>query len=130
MLYDLLVPLAKYYGAFNVFRYITFRTAMAAVTAIIISFALGPWLIRRLSVLQHGGETIREAANDTGAGTPTMGAGHPRRHPGLPSLTDRQSVRLARLHDGDWGHRPDDALLRRTGISAGRVWRPDRLVAL
>ena len=42
MLHDLLVPLSKYWGAFNVFRYITFRTAMAAVTAVVISFVLGP----------------------------------------------------------------------------------------
>jgi phospho-N-acetylmuramoyl-pentapeptide-transferase len=76
MLYDLLVPLAKYHSVFNVFRYITFRTAMATVTAIVISFALGPWLIRRLRALQHGGETIREDTPErhrSKAGTPTMG---------------------------------------------------------
>ena len=42
----LLVPLAKYHIVFNVFRYITFRTAMALVTALVISLCLGPWLIR------------------------------------------------------------------------------------
>ena len=42
MLYELLVPLAKYHTAFNVFRYITFRTAMATVTALVISFIVGP----------------------------------------------------------------------------------------
>jgi phospho-N-acetylmuramoyl-pentapeptide-transferase len=77
MLYDLLVPLVKYWGAFNVFRYITFRTAMATVTALIISFVLGPWLIARLRRQQHGGETIREDTPErhrtTKAGTPTMG---------------------------------------------------------
>src|SRR5262245_31146164 len=76
MLYDVLVPLAKYWGGFNVFRYITFRTAMAAVTAIVISFVLGPWLIERLRRLQHGGQTIREDTPErhrTKAGTPTMG---------------------------------------------------------
>ncbi len=76
MLYDLLVPLVKYWGAFNVFRYITFRTAVATVTAIVISFALGPWLIRRLRIWQHGGETIREDTPErhrAKAGTPTMG---------------------------------------------------------
>jgi phospho-N-acetylmuramoyl-pentapeptide-transferase len=76
MLYDLLVPLAKDSIVFNVFRYITFRTAMATVTAIVISFVLGPWLIRRLRALQHGGETIREDTPErhrSKAGTPTMG---------------------------------------------------------
>jgi phospho-N-acetylmuramoyl-pentapeptide-transferase len=76
MLHDLLVPLAKYHTAFNVFRYITFRTAMAAVTALLISFLLGPWMIRKLRELQHGGETIREDTPErhrTKAGTPTMG---------------------------------------------------------
>jgi phospho-N-acetylmuramoyl-pentapeptide-transferase len=76
MLYELLVPLVKYWSAFNVFRYITFRTAVAAVTALAISFALGPWLIRRLRVAQHGEDTIREdtpARHRAKAGTPTMG---------------------------------------------------------
>ena len=48
MLYHLLVPLARDHIVFNVFRYITFRAAMATVTALLISFVLGPWLIRRL----------------------------------------------------------------------------------
>src|SRR5262249_35077838 len=76
MLYELLVPLVKYWSAFNVFRYITFRTAMATITAIVISFALGPWMIRRLRRLQHGEETIREDTPErhrSKAGTPTMG---------------------------------------------------------
>src|SRR5919204_1427667 len=76
MLHDLLVPLAKYHTVFNLFRYITFRTAMATVTALLISFLLGPWLIRKLRALQHGGETIREDTPErhrTKAGTPTMG---------------------------------------------------------
>ncbi len=60
MLYELLVPLAKYHTAFNVFRYITFRTAMATVTALVISFILGPWLITRLREMQHGGSSVRE----------------------------------------------------------------------
>src|SRR5215831_7284597 len=76
MLYDLLVPLARYWGGFNVFRYITFRTAMATVTAVVISFLLGPWLIERLKRLQRGGDTIREDTPErhrSKAGTPTMG---------------------------------------------------------
>jgi len=76
MLHDLLVPLAKYHTVFNLFRYITFRTAMATVTALLISFVLGPRLIRRLRERQRGGETIREDTPErhrTKAGTPTMG---------------------------------------------------------
>ncbi len=77
MLYELLVPLAKYHTAFNVFRYITFRTAMATVTALVISFILGPWLINRLREMQHGGSSVREDTPErhqkTKAGTPTMG---------------------------------------------------------
>jgi phospho-N-acetylmuramoyl-pentapeptide-transferase len=76
MLHDLLVPLAKYHTAFNLFRYITFRTAMATVTALLISFVLGPRLIRRLREQQRGGETIREDTPErhrSKAGTPTMG---------------------------------------------------------
>jgi phospho-N-acetylmuramoyl-pentapeptide-transferase len=76
MLYELLVPLSRYHSGFNVFRYITFRTAMATVTALLISFVVGPWLIRRLRQLQHGGETIREDTPErhrAKAGTPTMG---------------------------------------------------------
>ena len=76
MLYHLLVPLAREYGALNVFRYITVRTAMATVTALVISFVVGPWLIRRLRATQQGGETIREdtpARHRDKAGTPTLG---------------------------------------------------------
>ena len=47
MFYHLLYPLHEYFGAFNVFRYITFRTAMATVTALIVSLLLGPGLIRQ-----------------------------------------------------------------------------------
>jgi phospho-N-acetylmuramoyl-pentapeptide-transferase len=76
MLYHLLVPFSRDFIGFNVFRYITFRTAMATVSALVISFLLGPWLIDRLRRLQHGGETIREdtpARHRAKAGTPTMG---------------------------------------------------------
>ncbi len=77
MLYALLVPLAKYHPALTGFRYITFRTAMATVTALVISFILGPWLINRLRAMQHGGSSVREDTPErhqkTKAGTPTMG---------------------------------------------------------
>ena len=76
MLYYFLVPLAKDHIVFNVFRYLTFRSFMALISAFIISLVVGPWLIRRLRVLQHGGETIREDTPErhrTKKGTPTMG---------------------------------------------------------
>lgn len=75
MLYDLLVPLADTFSPFNVFRYITFRAAYATITALLISFALGPWLIDRLRRMKIG-QTIREDGPETHrpkAGTPTMG---------------------------------------------------------
>src|SRR5215831_5689618 len=76
MLYYFLVPLAKDHIIFNVFRYLTFRSFMALISAFIISLLVGPWLIRRLRVAQHGGETIREDTPErhrTKKGTPTMG---------------------------------------------------------
>ncbi|MDP6978403.1 MAG: phospho-N-acetylmuramoyl-pentapeptide-transferase [Myxococcota bacterium] len=74
MLYHLLYPLAEQYGAFNVVRYITFRTAAATLTSLFICFVVGPWLIRRLSALRVG-QPIREIGPDHQAkeGTPTMG---------------------------------------------------------
>jgi len=58
-----------------VFRYITFRTLMAAIMALSVSFFLGPWLITRLTALQVG-QQIRPdgpASHLSKAGTPTMG---------------------------------------------------------
>ena len=74
MLYHLLYPLADYFGGFNVVRYITFRTAAATITALLVSLVLGPWVIRRLQQLRVG-QPIREIGPDhaTKAGTPTMG---------------------------------------------------------
>lgn len=74
MLYHLLYPLASEYGALNVVRYITFRTAAAALTALFLSFVLGPPLIRALERLRVG-QPIREIGPDhqRKAGTPTMG---------------------------------------------------------
>ena len=75
MLYHLLVPLTEHFSGFNLFRYITFRTAGATVTAIIISLILGPFFIRLLRKYQLG-EKIREegpASHHKKAGTPTMG---------------------------------------------------------
>src|SRR5256885_5511402 len=76
MLYLFLVPLAKDYILFNVFRYLTFRSFMALISALVISLILGPWLIGRLKRMQYGAETIREDTPErhrTKRGTPTMG---------------------------------------------------------
>jgi phospho-N-acetylmuramoyl-pentapeptide-transferase len=75
MLYHLLYPLRDQIAAFNVFRYITFRVAMAVVTALLISWLLGPWFIRTLRRLSVG-QNIRDVgpqAHQIKAGTPTMG---------------------------------------------------------
>ncbi len=75
MLYHLLYPLHEYFSAFNVFRYITFRAAYAMVTALLISFILGPILVRLLQKLQVH-QPIREEGPQTHmakTGTPTMG---------------------------------------------------------
>ncbi len=75
MLYHLLYPLHTYFSALNVFRYITFRAAYAMVTALIISFVLGPALIRFLQRRQVF-QPIREEGPKTHrvkTGTPTMG---------------------------------------------------------
>ena len=60
---------------FNVFRYITFRTAYAALTALLISFILGPWLIKQMVRIKLG-QFIRQEgpqSHQQKAGTPTMG---------------------------------------------------------
>src|SRR2546422_1565183 len=76
MLYHLLVPLAKDHILFNVFRYLTFRSVMALISALVISLLIGPPLIQKLKEWQHGGETIREDTPErhrAKKGTPTMG---------------------------------------------------------
>ena len=75
LLYYFLYPLHTTYSGFNVFRYITFRAAIAALTALLISFMFGPSLIRSLAAMQMK-QPIREdgpAGHASKAGTPTMG---------------------------------------------------------
>jgi phospho-N-acetylmuramoyl-pentapeptide-transferase len=75
MLYLLLYPLHTTYAPLNVFKYITFRTLLAGLTALSLSLLLGPMLIRRLVALQVG-QSIRSdgpANHASKAGTPTMG---------------------------------------------------------
>ncbi len=74
-MYLLLYPLRDSFFAFNVFRYLTFRSALAAVTAILLSFLLGPALIRWLRRRQLG-QPIRDdgpSTHQAKEGTPTMG---------------------------------------------------------
>lgn len=75
MLYHLLYALHTEISAFNVFRYITFRTIYAGLTAFLICFILGPWVIRKLREKQVG-QYIRRlgpTSHQDKAGTPTMG---------------------------------------------------------
>ncbi|MEJ2663224.1 MAG: phospho-N-acetylmuramoyl-pentapeptide-transferase [Spirochaetia bacterium] len=75
MVLKLLYPLVKYITFFNVFQYITFRAAYAAVTALLISFLFGPRIIRKLRELKVG-QKIRHDGPETHlskSGTPTMG---------------------------------------------------------
>ena len=75
MFYHVLYPLHQTFSAFNVFRYITFRTAYAIMTALIISWLIGPYVIRLLRNLQVG-QVVRDdgpQSHLSKAGTPTMG---------------------------------------------------------
>ena len=75
MLRELLLPLVKYFSAFNIFRYLTFRSAYAAVTALLIVYLFGPAVIRRLRVLKFG-QSVRldgPQSHLVKTGTPTMG---------------------------------------------------------
>ena len=77
MLYEFLYPLSDSFPLFNVFRYITFRTGGAILTSLIISFILGPFLIRTLKIIQKEGQPIRKDGPSDHIikkkGTPTMG---------------------------------------------------------
>ncbi len=75
MLYYFLYPLHTTYSVLNVFRYITFRAALAGLMALLVCFFIGPYLIRSLTAMQIG-QPIREdgpATHAAKAGTPTMG---------------------------------------------------------
>jgi phospho-N-acetylmuramoyl-pentapeptide-transferase len=75
MLLYFLYPLHAQFTVFNVFRYITFRTIYAGLTAFVICFLIGPYVIRRLTLMQVG-QYIREEgpqSHKKKAGTPTMG---------------------------------------------------------
>ena len=75
MLLYLTEHLARVYSGFNVFQYITLRTILGVLTALVISFIVGPVMIRKLSQYQIG-QTVRDDGPQTHltkAGTPTMG---------------------------------------------------------
>jgi phospho-N-acetylmuramoyl-pentapeptide-transferase len=75
MLYHLLYALRDDYSVFNVFRYITFRTAYAALTALVICFVVGPLFIRFMTRVKAGQYVRTEGptSHHAKAGTPTMG---------------------------------------------------------
>jgi phospho-N-acetylmuramoyl-pentapeptide-transferase len=75
MLYGLSFWLEDFYSGFNVFQYLTFRGILGALTALVISFVIGPFFIRHLTVKQIG-QSIRDDGPQSHlqkAGTPTMG---------------------------------------------------------
>ncbi len=77
MLYHLMLTLADQVPGLNVFRYITFRTGGATITALLMVFLFGPWIISALKVRQGKGQPIREDGPKRHIvekqGTPTMG---------------------------------------------------------
>ncbi|NWG40191.1 MAG: phospho-N-acetylmuramoyl-pentapeptide-transferase [Hydrogenophilaceae bacterium] len=75
MLLWLFQTLGQDIRAFNVFNYITLRAVLATLTALVISFVIGPWMIDRLKIMKFG-QAVRDDGPQTHlikAGTPTMG---------------------------------------------------------
>ena len=75
MLYHIFYPLASNLKILNIFKYLTFRTIYAMITALIVCFVLGPWIIRKLEGLQAR-QVIRTDGPESHLekqGTPTMG---------------------------------------------------------
>jgi phospho-N-acetylmuramoyl-pentapeptide-transferase len=77
MLFNLARPFADQFILFNLFRYITFRSGAACLTALVVCFILGPRVIRWLRSVQRGGQPIRADGPERHLvekkGTPTMG---------------------------------------------------------
>ena len=77
MIFNLFAPLSDSFALFNLIRYTTFRAGAACLTALVLSLALGPTVIRWLSGFQRGGQPIREDGPERHLiekrGTPTMG---------------------------------------------------------
>ncbi len=75
MLWKLIYSLKSYFFPFNVFHYVTFRSAYALLTSLLVSLLFGPWVIRKLRELKFG-QVIRRYGPETHfskEGTPTMG---------------------------------------------------------
>jgi phospho-N-acetylmuramoyl-pentapeptide-transferase len=75
MFYHIFYPLASNVKLFNIFKYLTFRTIYAMITALLVCFVLGPWIIRKLESLQAR-QVIRTDGPESHLqkqGTPTMG---------------------------------------------------------
>jgi len=75
MLYHLAQYLQEFYSGFNVFNYLTMRAILGVLTALVISFVIGPTMIRKLSAYNIG-QTVRNDGPESHfskAGTPTMG---------------------------------------------------------
>ncbi|MBV9812840.1 MAG: phospho-N-acetylmuramoyl-pentapeptide-transferase, partial [Acetobacteraceae bacterium] len=77
MLYNLASPLANQFFLFNLFRYVTFRSGAACLTALLVSLLLGPMVIRALKRVQRNGQPIRPDGPERHLlekkGTPTLG---------------------------------------------------------
>jgi len=76
MLFNLFAPLADEYIVFNLFRYLTFRTGGAIMTALLVSFVFGSTIINWLKAAQNGNTPVREDVPEghlKKVGTPTMG---------------------------------------------------------
>ncbi len=109
LLYQKLFP---YFRPFRIFRYLTFRTAFASLTAMLIALLIGPFVIEKLREFQIS-QYIREdgpQGHQKKAGTPTMGGVLIcYRHPFAHAAVERpfQPLRLAgdAFHAGLWRHR-------------------------
>jgi phospho-N-acetylmuramoyl-pentapeptide-transferase len=77
MLYSLTRPYTDTFILFNLFRYLTFRSGAACLTALLVSFIIGPYFIRMLKRVQRRGQPIRPDGPERHLlekkGTPTMG---------------------------------------------------------
>ena len=77
MIFNIIRPYSDQFILFNLFRYITFRSGAACVTALIVCFVLGPRVIRWLRSVQGEGQPIRADGPERHLiekkGTPTMG---------------------------------------------------------
>src|ERR1700730_13897333 len=109
LLYEKLFP---YVSPFRVFRYTTFRTAFASLTALFLCVALGPWLIKKLREFQIG-QYIREEGpkSHQAVGGPAVSVRLDRNRRITGLRLDRLSGRLCQDHQAaePWPYRPAQA---------------------